>query len=90
MLVSLTCQGKVVLLPLHQALGFVGEYIVVIVPADADHRGGAEIPLFDDAGFLYVQAGGDLRDQIFALDFHNQYDLLSSAAPGGRSALILI
>ena len=49
------CERKIVFLPDHEPLGLIGEKIVVVISADADNRGGAEVSLFNMAAGVILR-----------------------------------
>lgn len=70
--ITFCTERQVVFFPCHQAAGFVGEDIVVVLTADADDRFAAEIALLDQntaAGFK-IRRKIFFIDQIFSFNFH--------------------
>lgn len=60
--ITFCTERQVVFFPCHQAAGFVGEDIVVVLTADADDRFAAEIALLDQN----TAAGFKIRRKIFS------------------------
>ena len=69
MFVGFLGQRKVIFLSCHKALGLIGEFVLIIVPADPYHRGSVQIPLRDRPAGIIRKMFGQPMYEIFAFDF---------------------
>ena len=76
-MVGLLCQGKVVLLSGEKALTLIGQIVVLIVTADAHHRGGAEVGLLDPAAGVGTVIVRGFFDEKLAFNLHSQSPFVS-------------
>ena len=72
MLIGFSGERKIIFFTAHETLGFVSKKIVIILPADADDRGSAKIPLLDPVAGIRSQILRKviLPDQKFTFDLH--------------------
>ena len=72
MLIGFSGERKILFFTAHETLGFVSKKIVIILPADADDRGSAKIPLLDPVAGIRSQILRKviLPDQKFTFDLH--------------------
>ena len=78
MVVGFLGKRKIVFFTHHQTFGFVGQDVVISIPADTDNRFGAEISLLKCAVRISLKVIRKLMDQIFAFNFHGKVLLIRS------------
>ena len=69
MFIGFPGQRKIIFLSCHKALGLIGEFVLIIVPADPYHRGSVQISLRDRTAGIIRKVFGQPMYEIFAFDF---------------------
>ena len=74
MLIGFSGERKIIFFTAHETFGFVSKKIVIILPADADNRGSAKIPLLNPVAGIGSQILRKviLPDQKFTFNLHNK------------------